>query len=125
MVGLKIKEVSERFDVAMTTLRYYEQVGLFDDVKRINGVREYEDKDIERLSMILTLRNSGLSLESISQYIEMMKNGMKLPRIHMLKKERQRLLHEIHLQQKNLDSLDRIIYQLKRDEDIRKEEHYE
>ena len=66
---MKIKEVSNKFNISMTTLRYYEKIGLFDDVKRVNGVREYEDKDIRYLSMIITLKKAGLSNDSILKYI--------------------------------------------------------
>ena len=45
---MKIKEVSEKYNVPMTALRYYEKAGLFNQVKRINGIREYDNSDIER-----------------------------------------------------------------------------
>lgn len=48
---MRIKEISERFNIPAGTLRYYEKIGLFDDVKRVNGIREYEDKDIRDLGM--------------------------------------------------------------------------
>ena len=112
---MKIKEVSDKFNISMTTLRYYEKIGLFDDVKRVNGVREYEDKDIRYLSMIITLKNAGLSNDSILKYIELSKQGdiSNRERIYILKQQRQKLLDEIHHKQKNLDCLDYIIYELK------------
>ena len=70
---MRIKEVSKRFNVSITALRYYEKVGLFEDVNRVNGIREYEDKDIERLSLILTLKNIGVSNETNFKYIKLKK----------------------------------------------------
>ena len=112
---MKIKEVSDKFDISMTTLRYYEKIGLFNDVKRINGVRAYEDKDIRDLSMIITLKNTGLSNDSILKYIELSKQGdiSNREKTHILKQQRQKLLDEIHDKQKNLDCLDYLIYKLK------------
>lgn len=110
---MRIKEVSKRFNVSITALRYYEKVGLFEDVNRVNGIREYEDKDIERLSLILTLKNIGLSNETILKYIELNEQGAHT------KLERQKLLDSIHNQQKNIDSLDYLIYQLKDKEKIK------
>ena len=112
---MKIKEVSNKFNISMTTLRYYEKIGLFDDVKRVNGVREYEDNDIRYLSRIITLKNTGLSNDSILKYIELSKEGniSNRERIYILKQQRQKLLDEIHHKQKNLDCLDYIIYELK------------
>ena len=112
--GMKIKEVSDKFNISMTTLRYYEKIGLFDDVKRVNGVREYEDNDIRYLSMIITLKKAGLSNDSILKYIELSKQGdiSNRERIYILKQQRQKLLDEIHHKQKNLDCLDYITYEL-------------
>lgn len=112
---MKIKEVSDKFNISMTTLRYYEKIGLFDDVKRVNGVREYEDNDIRYLSMIITLKKAGLSNDSILKYIELSKQGhiSNRERIYILKQQRQKLLDEIHHNQKNLDCLDYLIYDLK------------
>lgn len=112
---VKLKEVSDKFNISITTLRYYEKIGLFDGVKRINGVREYEDKDIRHLSMIITLKNAGLSNDSILKYMELLKQGhiSDGERSHILKQQRQKLLDEIHFKQKNLDSLDYLIYKLK------------
>ena len=112
---MKIKEVSNKFNISMTTLRYYEKIGLFDDVKRVNGVREYEDNDIRYLSRIITLKNTGLSNDSILKYMELSKQGdiSNRERIYILKQQRQKLLDEIHYRQKNLDCLDYIIYELK------------
>lgn len=113
---MKIKEVSDKFNISMTTLRYYEKIGLLDDVQRINGVREYEDRDIRHLSMIITLKNVGLSNESILKYVELSKHGdiSNIERTHILKQQRQKLLDEIHHKQKNLDCLDYLIYKLKK-----------
>lgn len=112
---MKIYEVSDKFNISMTTLRYYEKIGLFDDVKRVDGIREYEDKDIKCLSIIMTLKNAGFNRDSILRYVELSKQGdiSNIERIHILKQQRQKLLDEIHHKQKNLDCLDYLIYNLK------------
>lgn len=112
---MKIKEVSECYNVSISTLRYYEKVGLFEDVRRIHGVREYEDKDIERLSLILTLKKVGLSIDKIAQFIQLDKEGdeSKIKRMKILQCERQKVLHDIHVQQSNLESIDCMLYHLK------------
>lgn len=111
---MKIKEVSERYNISISTLRYYEKVGLFKDVQRVHGIREYEDKDIERLSLILTLKKVGLTIANISTFIQLDKEGnmSKSKRIEILKNERQKVLHDIHTQQKNLETLDCMLYHL-------------
>lgn len=38
---MKFNEVSKRYNLNDSTLRYYEKVGLLNDMKRENGVRDY------------------------------------------------------------------------------------
>lgn len=112
---MKIKEVSEKYNVPMTALRYYEKAGLFNQVKRVNGIREYDDSDIERLSLILTLKKAGVHIENILKYIQLDEQGQStsIQKIRILKQERNNILDEIHQRQKNLDTLDCLIYKLK------------
>lgn len=112
---MKIKEVSHIYNISMTTLRDYEKAGLFDNVTRIKGVREYGTKDIQRLSFILTLKNAGLQMETIFKYIQLTEQGNQTTyqRIQILKKERCQLLDKIHHCQKSIDSLDYLIYEFK------------
>jgi len=72
---MKIREVSDKFNIPITTLRYYEKIGLFDDVKRVNGIRKYEHKDVKHLSMLITLKNAGLNNDSALKYIALSKQG--------------------------------------------------
>lgn len=113
---MKIKEVSDRFNISTITLRYYEKAGLFDDVKRVNGIREYEDKDIDGLSMIITLKNLGFDIESVLKFVELSKQGDTTikERAVILKQQRCTLLDKIHEHQKNLDCLDYLIYKMKK-----------
>lgn len=98
----------------MSTLRYYERAGLFDNVKRINGVREYSDDDIHRLSLIMTLKNAGFTLSAIANYLDLSVCG-KQARIKILERERSRLLESVHAGQKNIDSIDYLIYTVQKE----------
>ena len=45
-----IAEVSEKFDINSTTLRYYEKIGLMDPVEKdASGHRNYQEKDLRRI----------------------------------------------------------------------------
>lgn len=111
---MKIREVSQKYNVSETTLRYYEKVGLFDEVKRVNKVRDYGEKDIERLSLIMSLKKVGLHIEAILQYLYLTKDGEQTvnQRLCILSKQRQELMDQIHKYQKNLDCLDFLTYEL-------------
>ena len=111
---MKAEEVSKRFNIKLDELKYYEDIGFFNDVKISDGVREYEDKDIEVLSKVVTLRNLEFSISDISTYIRLMKQGVDgdNERVRILNRKRNVLLDEVHNKQKSIDCLDCIIYKI-------------
>ncbi|MFQ9922992.1 MAG: MerR family transcriptional regulator [Beduini sp.] len=111
---MKISEVSKNFGISISTLRYYERSGLFDHVQRINGRREYSDEDIHRLSLIMTLKNAGFTLSAISNYLDL-PICSRQEKVKILEKERSRLLKNIHDGQKNINSIDYLIYTLQKE----------
>ena len=47
-----IGEVSEMFDLPVSTLRYYDKEGLFPDMMRVSGIRKFSDRELETLRVI-------------------------------------------------------------------------
>jgi len=71
-----INEVVKITGIPASTLRYYEQVGILPDVKRnINGRREYNDKVLEWLELVVALKDTGMSIEEIKSYTELILQG--------------------------------------------------
>jgi MerR family redox-sensitive transcriptional activator SoxR len=64
--GLAIGEVARRADVAPTTLRYYEQVGLLPEPARLGGQRRYDDSVLARLEVIRLCKAAGFALDEIA-----------------------------------------------------------
>ena len=62
---MKIGEVSKELGIPSATLRYYEQIGLLEDIKKEHGIREYQEEDIERLNFIICMKKAGFKLEDI------------------------------------------------------------
>ena len=52
---MTIDEASTRYNIPLNILREYESWGLCGAVKKVMGAWQYDDQDIERLSMIMTL----------------------------------------------------------------------
>ena len=70
------KEVCQKFNVTADTLRYYEKIGLLDPVTRkANGVRDYQEADLNRLDFILCMRATGLSIATLTEYIALFHEG--------------------------------------------------
>ena len=45
-----IGQISELFHLPISTLRYYDKEGLFPDLKRSSGIRQFGDKEIENFA---------------------------------------------------------------------------
>jgi DNA-binding transcriptional MerR regulator len=62
---LTIGEVSERANVATSTIRYYERLGLVMADARLSGQRRYRGATLRRLVFVGMLQDAGLSLADI------------------------------------------------------------
>jgi len=69
--GLKyyhIGELASILDLSPRTIRYYEEIGLLNSIKRIEGgKRVYTDKDFQRLKFIQRLKHLGLTLSEMNE----------------------------------------------------------
>jgi DNA-binding transcriptional MerR regulator len=69
--GLKyyqIGELANLVQLSPRTIRYYEEIGLLNSVKRTEGgKRVYTDKDYQRLKFIQRLKHLGLTLSEMSE----------------------------------------------------------
>jgi DNA-binding transcriptional MerR regulator len=72
-MSYKIGEIASLTNLTTRTIRYYEELGLLGiRENRISGQnRSFDNIDIERLKKIQMLKDLGLSLEEISQVIEL------------------------------------------------------
>ncbi|MFD1134424.1 MerR family transcriptional regulator [Paenibacillus urinalis] len=71
-----INEIVKITGIPASTLRYYEQVGILPEVKRnINGRREYNEKILEWLELVMALKDTGMSIEEIKSYTELILQG--------------------------------------------------
>lgn len=66
-----IKEMSEKFGLNASTIRYYEEIGLLSDVEHKDKYhRVYNDSHVDRLSAIECFKRARLPLEDIKQFFE-------------------------------------------------------
>ena len=66
-----IGEVSNMFQLPIPTLRYYDQQGLFPNLKRTKaGLRSFDINDIESIRIIEYLKKAGMSLKDIRVFID-------------------------------------------------------
>lgn len=64
-----IKEMSQRYQIQASTLRYYEEIGLLVNVARTkNHQRIYTDEHIARMDGITCFKNTGLHIAQIQEF---------------------------------------------------------
>src|SRR5690606_7780348 len=60
----------------MDTLRYYERVGLIDDVVRTTtGQTRFTDDHLEWLGILKCLRDTGMPIEQMCRFAELVRSG--------------------------------------------------
>ena len=70
-----IGKVSEIFGLPISTLRYYDNEGLFPDMQRSGGKRLFGERELETLRVIACLKESGLEIKEIKQFMQWVKEG--------------------------------------------------
>jgi len=81
-----IGHLAEKVGLTPRTIRYYEELGLLDTVKRLEGGRRiYTDDDLRRLKFIKRLKILGLTLAEMKELEDIYKihrtNKKVLPRL--------------------------------------------
>ena len=70
-----IGQVSEMFNIPVSTLRYYDKEGLFPSLERSSGIRRFSEKEIEALRIIECLKKTGMEIKDIKQFMELCAEG--------------------------------------------------
>ena len=73
---MTIKEVCDKYGITADTLRYYERVGVIPTVGRTKGgIRDYADEDIKWVENAICMRNAGLPVEMLIEYVRLYQEG--------------------------------------------------
>lgn len=90
---MKISDVSKELSISPDTLRYYEKVNLIGPIEKINGIRKYSDYDLNRIIFVKCLRDAGVSIEALVEYISLLDKGKasEVRRLEILEDEYSRL----------------------------------
>lgn len=70
-----IGQISEMFNLPISTLRYYDKEGLFLNLKRKGNIRYFTENDLEAIRVIECLKKSGLEIKDIKQFIDWVAEG--------------------------------------------------
>lgn len=66
---MNIKEASSTTGVSADTIRYYERIGLIMPIERVNGIRKFNERNINQINFAKVMREAGLSIEALKDYV--------------------------------------------------------
>ena len=73
---MTIAETARKYGLTTDTLRYYERVGLLPPVGRTpGGIRDYSESDCRWVEYIKCMREAGVSVETLSEYVRLFHQG--------------------------------------------------
>ncbi len=108
-MGYSIGQAAKMTGLTAHTLRYYEKEGLLPFLKKnSSGLRVFSDNDLGWLAMIECLKDTGMPLKGIKQYIDWFIEGNStLPqRLEMFKNQKIKIEEQIALFNKHLQKID-------------------
>jgi DNA-binding transcriptional MerR regulator len=109
---LTVGQVAALTGLSADTLRWYERVGLLEGVARDpSGRRQYTQKDLRQLALLMRLRATGMPVSEMLRYAELAKVGAhtERQRRQLLEAHRDRVLNHIADLHRDLDVINRKI----------------
>ena len=70
-----IGQVSDMFNLPISTLRYYDKEGFFPNLERKGNIRHFGNYELETIRVIECLKRSGLEIKDIKQFFEWVTEG--------------------------------------------------
>lgn len=110
------QEASEHYNIPVSILQEYESWGLCGAVKKVMGVWQYDDEDLERLSTITTLHDIGFTTEEVETYMRLLleQPDSDKKRLRMMEEKRNETLDEIHFHERQLQRLDYLRHEIQK-----------
>ena len=107
-MGYSIGQVAQKTGLSTHTLRYYEKEGLLPFVKKSgSGLRIFSDSDLGWLAMIECLKETGMPLKGIKQYIDWFIEGDSTlqNRLDMFRAKKTHIEEQIAQLQKHMEKI--------------------
>ncbi len=101
-----ISEVAEKMKVTISTLRYYDNIGLLQNLKKNKaGNRVFSEEDIETIRVVQYLKKSGMQLIEIKEFMNWCKEGDSTldKRLNLFRKQKEIVVSEFVRLQETLN----------------------
>lgn len=70
-----IGQVAKLTGLSISTIRYYDKEGLLNGINRKSGIRSFNDKDLNTIRVIECLKNSGILIKEIRDFMKLCEEG--------------------------------------------------
>lgn len=114
---MTLQEAAIRFQINIEKLDFYEENGLLECSRLIDGVPDYTEDELRRVGLIHSLLKAGFDIDSLKKYFSLLGHdgADKTEKVRLLRKQRCQLLDEIHDKQQSLDELDYMIEKIRKE----------
>ena len=99
-MSYSIKEIAEMMKVTTSTIRYWDSEGLLPNIKRVNGIRVFEDEDFKWLRVLNCMKNINMPIKKIKDYLDLAKKGDST-----LQERYEMILEQKHIIEKQINDL--------------------
>lgn len=104
-----IGEVSKKYNLPLSTLRYYDNEGLIPNLEKdAKGNRKFSENNLEVLKVIECLKKSGLEIKEIKKFMEWTQEGNK-----SFTKRKNLFLERKKIVEQEIEQLNRVLNMLK------------
>lgn len=103
-----IGEISKKFNISISAIRYYEKEGLLLNIQREHGIRKFSKKDFETIFIIECLKKINVEIKDIKRFIAMVQEGDSTieQRLNFFKVQKEKTLNQIESLKKTLKVLE-------------------
>lgn len=70
-----IGQVAKLTGLSISTIRYHDKEGLLNGINRKSGIRSFNDKDLNTIRVIECLKNSGMLIKEIRDFMKLCEEG--------------------------------------------------
>ncbi len=105
-MNYSIQQAAKKLGLTASALRYYDKEGLLPTLKRTeSGIRTFSDTDLDWLGLICCLKNSGMPILEIKQFMNLCLRGEDTcdERKEVLEKHKSEILKQMEVLKNSLN----------------------
>ena len=113
---MTLQQASQQYRIPVHILKEYAQWELCGVTKKVMGDWQYDEEDLERFSIIMTLYDIGFTAEEVEIYMRLLleQKNTEEQRLKMLEEKRNTALEEIRCKEHLLQRLDYLRHEIRK-----------